>query len=209
MRQSNGNTCKHTKSLKPCQPNLGRPLKIADVGGGRGALSPYLAKKGHHIEVFDLDYLWDHGGDIDIEHRFQKWAGKNGLKASYGSLFNVKAETGAYDIVLSVSVLEHVPHKDFALKEALRLLRPGGKLFLSFDFTEDAKDLEDSLRVEIFTPKRLQKALGSVGIRQAAFARKTIKESIIRIQQDGVGGIPAGMTVGSLVVTRLPQATPS
>ena len=102
----------------------------------------------------------------------------NGLKVSYGSLFNVPAQTGAYDIVLSVSVLEHVPHKDFALKEALRLLRPGGKLFMSFDFTEDAKDLEDSLRVEIFTPKRLQKALDSVGIEQTAFAQEAIDESI-------------------------------
>ena len=190
--------------IEAMSAELGRPLKIGDIGGGRGALSPYLAKKGHHVEVFDLNYLWDHGGDADIENRFQRWAANNGLKVSYGSLFNVPAQTGAYDIVLSVSVLEHVPHKDFALKEALRLLRPGGKLFMSFDFTEDGKDMEDSLRVEIFTPKRLQKALGSVGIGQTPFARETIEESITRIQQDGVGGIPAGMTVGSLVVTRLP-----
>ena len=95
---------------------LGRPLQIADIGGGRGALSPYLAKKGHHVEVFDLDYLWDHGGDVGVEHRFQKWGAKNGLKVSYGSLFNVPAETGAYDVVLSVSVMEHVPQKYLALR---------------------------------------------------------------------------------------------
>lgn len=183
---------------------LGRPLKIADVGGGRGALSPYLAAKGHDVEVFNTDHLWNDGGDREIEYRFQKWAAKIGLKVSYGSLFNVPAESGAYDIVLSVSVLEHVPHKNFAMKEALRLLKPGGKLFLSFDFAVDVKGIEDSLRVEILTPERLQDTLGAVGIGQIAFSREEIMESMVRIQQDAVAGIPKGMTVGSLVVTRLP-----
>ena len=34
---------------------LGRRLRIADLGGGRGALAPYLASKGHEVEIFDLD----------------------------------------------------------------------------------------------------------------------------------------------------------
>ncbi len=181
---------------------LGRPLKIADVGGGRGALAPYLASKGHDVEVFDIDYLWDHGGDLGIEHRFQKWAAKNGLKCSYGSLFNVPAKSGAYDLVLSVSVFEHVPHKDFALQEALRLLRPGGKLFLSFDLAVEAARIEDDLRVEIFTPERLQEALASVGITQIDLSEARIRQSANRIQQDKVAGIPIGMTVASLVVKR-------
>ena len=144
---------------------LDRPLKVADVGGGRGALSAYLATKGHDVEVFDIDYSWDSGGDPSVHHRFRKWAAKNGLKVSYGSLFNVPAETGAYDLVLSISVLEHVPHKPHAIKEALRLLKPGGKLFLSFDFSTDGnvQKLEDSLRVEIFTPDRLKTVLASIG----------------------------------------------
>jgi SAM-dependent methyltransferase len=181
---------------------LGRPLKIADVGGGRGALSPYLAIKGHDVEVFDLDYLWDHGGDPGIENRFQKWAARNGLKCSYGSLFNIPAEGGAYDVVLSVSVLEHVPHKDFALKEALRLLRPGGKLFLSFDFAVEAASIEDRLRVEIFTPERLQEAIGSVEVSQIDVSEARVRQSARRIQQDAVAGIPIGMTVASLVLKR-------
>jgi 2-polyprenyl-3-methyl-5-hydroxy-6-metoxy-1,4-benzoquinol methylase len=180
---------------------LGRPLRIADVGGGRGALSPYLAKKGHHVEVFDLDYLWDHKGDIGVEHRFQSWAAKNGLKVSYGSLFNVPAATGAYDVVLSVSVMEHVPQKQYALKESLRLLRSGGKLILSFDFTENKGTLEDSLRVEIFTPELLNSTLATTGIEKVACSSKQIEQSALRIQRDQVAGIPPGMTVGSLTIT--------
>ena len=188
---------------------LGRPLKIADIGGGRGALSAYLAKKGHEVEVFDIDYLWDHGGDLDIEYRFQKWATKNNLKVSYGSLFNVPAETAAYDIVLSISVLEHIPQKHFALKESLRLLRSGGKLILSFDFTENNKALEDTLRVEIFTPELLNATLSAVGIKEISCSSREISQSALRIQQDQVAGIPPGMTVGSLTITCLEKQNSS
>jgi 2-polyprenyl-3-methyl-5-hydroxy-6-metoxy-1,4-benzoquinol methylase len=182
---------------------LGRPLKIADIGGGRGAFSAYLAKKGHEVEVFDINYLWKHGGDFDIEHRFQKWGGKNGLKVSYGSLFNVPARTGAYDIVISVSVLEHVPEKVFAFKESLRLLRSGGKFILSFDFTEDKKALEDSLRVEIFTPDLLNSTLSAAGIKSIVCSAGQIEQSAMQIQKDQVAGIPSGMTVASLTITCL------
>jgi len=179
---------------------LGRPLRIADVGGGRGALSPYLAAKRHDVEIFDMNYAWDTRGDPGIEHRFLKWSASNGLRCSYGSLFNVPGKTGAYDIVLSVSVLEHVPFKPYAMKELLRLLRPGGKLFLSFDFTADTANLEDDLRIEIFTPSRLQAALAGIGIDLSVPAAQ-VEESVKHIRQDGVGGIPNGMTVASLVVS--------
>jgi len=33
-------------------------LRIADLGGGRGALGPYLAAEGQRVEIFDIDYLW-------------------------------------------------------------------------------------------------------------------------------------------------------
>jgi len=182
---------------------LGRPLKIADVGGGRGALAPYLALKGHDVEVFDINYQWDHGGDPNIESRFQKWAAMHGLRCSYGSLFNVPAKSDTYDIVLSVSVFEHVPHKDFALKEALRLLRTGGKLFLSFDLAVETARIEDDLRVEIFTPERLHEALTSAGILQIQdVSEMRVRQSATHIQQAGVAGIPVGMTVASLVVKR-------
>ena len=186
--------------IEAMSKELDRPLRIADLGGGRGALSPYLALRGHDVEVFDMNYAWDPRGDAGIESRFLRWSARNGLKCSYGSLFNVSGATGAYDIVLSVSVLEHVPYKPYAIKELLRLLRPGGRLFLSFDFTADSANLEDDLRIEIFTPSRLRAAMASVGIDDINLSAAQVQQSIQRIQQDGVGGIPSGMTVASLVI---------
>jgi heptosyltransferase-2 len=45
-------------------------------------------------------------------------------------------ETGTLDIYLSVSVLEHMPDKARALREAARVLRPGGMVALTFDICE-------------------------------------------------------------------------
>ena len=185
---------------------LGRPLKVADLGGGRGALSAYLAASGHDVEVFDIDYRRgrDSVGDDDVERRFHSYATTIGLKVSYGSLFNIPAASGAYDLVLSVSDLGRVPYKSCAIKDALRLLRSGGGLFLSFDFTTDTDNPKDGSYVEAFTPHSLQATLDAIGVRHVTASPEQIKSSAALIQNHGVKGIAAGTTIASLVITKIP-----
>ncbi len=190
------------QAIKELELKLKRKLRIADVGGGRGALSIYLGAMGHHVEVFDVDYFWDHGGDHLIERRFQRWAKQRGIEVRYGSLFNVPAKSGDYDVVLSMSVLEHVPHKAYAIREAMRLLRNGGRLCMSFDFSLDPAKQEDNLRVEVFTPERLAQALQTIGLTGHVFSVEQAQKSIEKIQDDRVAGIPVGMTVGHIVVSK-------
>lgn len=42
----------------------------------------------------------------------------------------------SFDIVTSFSVIEHQPNKELAISEAVRVLRPGGILAISFDLCE-------------------------------------------------------------------------
>ena len=146
--------------------DLGRALKIADLSGGCLAFSAYLATKGHDVEIFDMTHFWDHRKDFREEHRFQEWAAKHNLKFKYGSVFNIPAKTGAYDVVLSVSALEHVPHKRYALQEALRLLAPDGTLFFSFNLgttiTEDKT--ADAALAGVISPRRFAATLRALGI---------------------------------------------
>jgi ADP-heptose:LPS heptosyltransferase/SAM-dependent methyltransferase len=182
-------------------------LDIADVGGGRGALAPCLAKLGHRVEVFDRDYLWDSGADVGIEARHRRWARTRGYAARFGSLYNLPAETAGYDAVLSVSVIEHVCAKALALRELLRLLKPGGLLIMTFDFALSPTDFQDDMRREIFGPALLAQTLATLGIAAPDFPAADIAGSAERIQHDGVLGIPEGMTVGGIVIRR--EAAPA
>lgn len=177
-------------------------LDIADVGAGRGALAPYLATLGHRVTVFDRDYLWDHGGDPNVEARYLRWAAERGYVARFGSLYNLPAEDEAYDVVLSISVVEHVYAKHLAIGELLRLLKPGGLLVLTFDFASDPARFQDGLRLEIFGPERLAEALAAFGIEGPGFADDEIADSLRNIQRDRVLGIPEGMTVGGIAIIK-------
>ncbi len=178
-------------------------LYIADVGGGRGAFARYLAARGATVEQYDRDYEWTRGSHL-TEARYRQWAARNGYRAEYGSIYNLPAETGEYDVVLCISVLEHLPEKKEALRELLRLLKPGGICVLTFDFALEPERFTDAMRVAIADPERLDQWIvefvPDLGRDDALPA--ALEASILRIQQDGVAGIPIGMTVAGLTITR-------
>jgi SAM-dependent methyltransferase len=177
-------------------------LRIADVGGGRGALGPYLAHLGHRVETFDLDYLWVHGADPTVELRFRRWAREVGLRARFGSLYNVPAPSGAYDVVTCISVVEHVPFKEYVLLEALRILRPGGLLVLTFDFATTPEPFEGGTRREIFSPERLASTLQWLGIPATPVDPEEVKRSAGRAYADCVCGLPEGMSVAGMLIRK-------
>jgi SAM-dependent methyltransferase len=177
-------------------------LKIADLGGGRGAWPAFLAKAGANVSVFDVNYLWDHGGDEKIEEKFLRWARDHGYNPRFGSMFNLPGEDGCYDIVSSISVIEHLRHNRYALKEALRILKPGGLLVLTFDFSLEPQKHQDELRQEIFSPQSLDQTLAALGLGPAGIDKDSVVASVASIQRDGVRGIPEGMTVGGVAIVK-------
>jgi SAM-dependent methyltransferase len=189
-------------AIRAVPPPAGTPLRILDAGGGRGALPAYLAALGHDVEVIDRDFLWDHGGDMDIERRYMRSAGAKNIRIRYGSVYNLPAASESFDVVTCISVIEHLHNKHLVLDELLRVLRPDGILVLSFDIAAAPEAFEDHLRVEIFSPARLADFLAGIGVAMPVFAALPIGESAEVIQNDGVAGIPPGMTVGGIVLRK-------
>lgn len=71
-------------------------------------------------------------------HDFMQYEGvKLGGTAEYGKIdyvsdvTSIPAPDGYFDVILCTEVLEHVPEPIAALREMARLLRPGGRLFVS------------------------------------------------------------------------------
>lgn len=175
-------------------------LRIADVGGGRGAFAAYLASRGAVVEQFDRDYEWSRGRTSEAGYR--AYSQRKGYRARYGSIYNLPAESDAYDVVLCISVLEHLPQKPEALRELLRLVRPGGICVLTFDLALEPERFNDRLRVGVADPVALATWLDAVGVTMHWPPNGAITDSIAQIQRDGVAGIPDGMTVAGLTITR-------
>ena len=100
---------------------------IADLGCGYGyntiAISSYVNK----IDAFDVDKNAIAFANINLKQlllnqncSFTVFDGYNTMKSSM-----------TYDAVLSFEVIEHVPSPQFYLNEAFRILKKGGKIYLS------------------------------------------------------------------------------
>ena len=59
-----------------------------------------------------------------------------------------------FDIITSVSVIEHIPNVEAAISEMYRCLKVGGKLYITTDCSPAGKPLADGVRY--FTPEELE-----------------------------------------------------
>jgi 2-polyprenyl-6-hydroxyphenyl methylase/3-demethylubiquinone-9 3-methyltransferase len=102
-----------------------QPLEVADIGCGAGAQSMIWAERGHHV----------HG--LDVNEPLLQLARERARRAGFtidfqvGSAVKLPWADGSMDICLLLELLEHVAEWQACLNEAVRILRPGGILFLT------------------------------------------------------------------------------
>lgn len=101
------------------------PFDVIDVGCGAGTQAILWAELGHRVRALDLNAAL-----VDIG---RKRAGEKGLSIQFdvGSATSLPYEDQSADAVLLPELLEHVPEWEACLREAVRVVRPGGALYLS------------------------------------------------------------------------------
>ena len=111
------------------QPLCG--ARVLDVGCGGGLLSEAMAREGARVLGLDLSPELI---DIAKLHRLESTQGGAILDLDYRvqaveSLAD--AEPGTFDAITCMEMLEHVPEPGSILEACARLLKPGGRLFVS------------------------------------------------------------------------------
>jgi 2-polyprenyl-6-hydroxyphenyl methylase / 3-demethylubiquinone-9 3-methyltransferase len=88
---------------------------LLDVGCGAGLLAPHVAGKGYQ-----------HVG-VDLVESALAQAAEHGVIPVRGDVTALPLQDGSADVVSAGEVLEHVPNLPALVREACRVLRPGGR----------------------------------------------------------------------------------
>jgi SAM-dependent methyltransferase len=121
--------------------------RLADVGAGD---APYRELFAH------LDYV-----TVDWEHSVHPGARRVDIVASAE---RIPVADGSFDAVLSTQVLEHVAEPVSVLAELRRILRPGGRLFLTVPLAWELH--EQPFDFYRYTPSGLEHLLRRAGLAQ-------------------------------------------
>jgi len=109
---------------------------VLDVGSGVTFFTTFLAKYGFNITATDIDPIAEKDLNKAIE-LFQSEKGKANFKLCTDE--NLPFEDSQFDIVTSISVIEHVSDFEKNISEISRVLKPNGTFILTFDIDLDGR----------------------------------------------------------------------
>lgn len=145
-------------------------LTIAEVGGGDSRILPRLAKANRCFNIEPFEGA-DNGPKGEV-----KIAGVENIRTTVGQ-FDPALEDAFFDVVFSVSVVEHIPDPDFPafLEDNIRILKPGGVMFHAIDMylaaspTDFWRNRFEMYR-EAITGRDDLEPIGPIGASEPAFA---------------------------------------
>lgn len=110
--------------------------QILDMAGGTGDIAFRMAARGAHITVADINQdMLDVGAERAMERGTDQDEGS--LVFTCQNAEQVSFASNTFDAYTIAFGIRNVTHKDRALNEALRVLRPGGRFFcLEFSTVE-------------------------------------------------------------------------
>ena len=150
------------------------PMVIADLGAGEGTFSQLLARRSKKVIAIDnSEKMVEYGQELARKH------GVKNLEYRKGDLEEVPIRDATVDLAFFSQALHHAQHPERAVAEAMRILKPGGRIVvldLLRHSYEEARELYADLWLG-FTEVEVTRFL-----RQAGF--KNIETSIVHSEED-------------------------
>ena len=115
------------ENLEPARDLLNK--RVLEIGCGRGGFSCWLVSQSQKPnEVIAMDFA------VTAIEKGRAFATQNGLSNiiwEVGDIQNIPQPDDSFDTVISCETVEHVPDPRKAISELARVLKPGGRLFLT------------------------------------------------------------------------------
>lgn len=101
------------------------PMVIADIGAGEGTLSLLLAQRAERVIAVDNSEKM-----VAYGREAARKAGVSNIEYRVGDLEELPLEDASVDLALFSQSLHHALHPQDAVKEAARVLKPGGRVVI-------------------------------------------------------------------------------
>lgn len=138
-------------------------ISIADLGAGEGVLSQLLARRAEQVICVDNSAKM-----VEFGRELAKKNDITNLRYELGDIESVPLENSSVDLALLSQALHHAQHPELAVKEAFRILRPGGQLIV-LDLLEHHFEKARELYADVwlgFSENKLYQFLKDAGFRQ-------------------------------------------
>jgi SAM-dependent methyltransferase/uncharacterized protein YbaR (Trm112 family) len=106
--------------MQPHPPDFFRGKLILDAGCGNGRFAYYAAKYGAEVWAIDL------GPAVEVAAKNTESLGN--VQVIQADLHNPPFALESFDFIYSLGVLHHLPDPEFAFRNLLKFLRPGGEV---------------------------------------------------------------------------------
>ncbi len=148
------------KALSETLMRLLPPIVIADVGAGEGTLALMLAQGAKHVIAVDSSRkMVEYGAELAASN------GITNLEYRLGDMEDLPIGDSEVDLVLMHQTLHHAIHPSKAIGDAMRALRPGGRIVILDLLKHDMENVRE-LYGDVwlgFSQVELREMLGRAG----------------------------------------------
>ena len=107
-------------------------MKVLEIGPGSGAYTTFVARAvGERGTLYALDIQAEMLAQLQAKLELPENEDIHNVKLFNRSAYDLPFEFGSLDLVYMITVFQEIPDKEQALKEILRVLKPGGCLAIS------------------------------------------------------------------------------